>query len=390
MSHSRRRGQQQAGHPRIPVSRKAAAALRRGHPWLFREGSRTPTGEIVEILADGKVIGWGLADDGPIAVRMLGRGPAKDLRATVLDRVKRADAARLRLLPPQTDAYRVVHGAGDGLPGLVVDRYGELAVIRLYAKGWESWLDTIVEAVESLGWATSVFRRFGVSRVDGRDGGELLSGADFPEALVVEEGGMKMLVRPRVGQKTGLFLDQRTHRAQIREWSAGRVVANLFAYNGGFSVSAALGGAAHVTTVDLAPEAVEDARENFRLNGLDPDQHAFEVADVFKWKPSAPLDLLIVDPPSLTRGQRSDAAAARAYKGLHERLGPFVHRDGLLATASCTARLSLDDWRAAVAEGLADCGDWAWHHVSTEPVDHPVALAHREGRYLKFALLRRL
>ena len=372
------------------MSRKAAAALRRGHPWLFREGSRTPAGEPVAITSDGKVVAWGLADEGPIAVRVLGRGEMGDVGRTVRDRILRADGARVRLLPPETDAYRVVHGPGDGLPGLVVDRYGELAVVRLYAKAWERWLPEIVASIEALGWAGSIYRRFGVTRVDGRDGGELLAGVDFADALVVQEGGMKMLVRPRAGQKTGLFLDQRAHRAMIRGWAAGRMVANLFAYNGGFSVSAALGGAAHVTTVDLAPEAVEDARENFRLNGLDPDDHAFEVADVFKWRPQSSVDLLIVDPPSLTRGQRSDAAAARAYRGLHERLGPYVHRDGLLATASCTARLSLADWRQAVAEGLTGCGDWSWHHVSTEPVDHPVALAHREGRYLKFALLRRL
>lgn len=347
-------------------------------------------GSVVEVLEGEQVVGWGLADDGPIAVRMLGRGRATDVRKLVLDRVRRAESARVRLLPALTDAYRVVHGPGDGLPGVVVDRYGPLAVIRLYAASWEPWLDVIVEAVQALGWATVIYRRYGVARVDGREGGEVLAGGPVPESLVVQEGGIRMLVRPEVGQKTGLFLDQRAHRLQVREWSAGRVVANLFAYNGGFSVAAALGGAAHVTTVDIAPEAVEDAKENFRLNGIDPDEHTFVVADVFKWSPPAPLDFLIVDPPSLTRGQRSDAAAGRAYRGLHERLGRFVHRDGLLATSSCTARLSLDDWRAAVAEGLASTGDWAWHHVSTEPVDHPVSLAHREGRYLKFALLRHL
>lgn len=375
---------------RIAVSRKAAKALRRGHPWLFREGSRTPVGEIVEIHCEDRTVAWGLADEGPIAVRVLGRGTPGDVRQTLLDRIRRADATRARLLPPNTDAYRVIHGAGDGLPGLVVDRYGDLAVLRLYSAAWQEWLPQIVEAIEALGWPCSIYRRFGVRRVDGRDGGELLSGADFEDAFVVSEDGMKMLVRPRVGQKTGLFLDQRAHRSLIRGWSSGRMVANLFAYNGGFSVAAAMGGAAHVTTVDLAPEAVEDARENFRLNGFDPADHEFIVADVFKWKPRAAVDLLIVDPPSLTRGQRSDAAAARAYRGLHERLGPFVHRDGLVASSSCTARLSLHDWRQAIADGLYASGDWAWHHVSAEPVDHPVALAHIEARYLKFALLRRL
>jgi 23S rRNA (cytosine1962-C5)-methyltransferase len=384
------KGRADSAATRVRISRKAARALQAGHPWFFREGTRVEAGVVVELTEGERVVAWGIADDGPIAVRVLGRGSASDVRRLLQERIRRAEQARFRLLPAQTDAYRVVHGAGDGLPGLVVDRYGALAVVRLYAAGWEPWLPHIVEAVLGLGWPQTVFRRFGVSRVDGREGGEILAGPEFDEVLVVEEGGIKMQVRPRVGQKTGLFLDQRAHRLQVRDWSAGRMVANLFAYNGGFSVAAALGGAAHVTTVDIAPEAVEDAKANFRLNGLDPDDHSFVVADVFKWTPPAPVDLLIVDPPSLTRGQRSDEAAARAYRGLHERLAPFVRRDGLLATSSCTARLSLDDWRRAVATGLQGTGDWAWHHVSAEPVDHPVALAHREARYLKFALLRRL
>lgn len=377
---------------RVTLSRSAARAVTAGHPWVFREGLiDAPVGEVVELEADGRVIGWGLADEGPIAIRVLGRGapPDRPLSEVVAERIRRADAVRLRLVPPDTDAMRVVATAGDGLPGLVVDRYADLAVLRVYAKGWEPHLPHVVRAIAALPWVSRVWRRFGVQRVDGRDGGEALHGAPPPDRIVVQEHGMAMLVRPYVGQKTGLFLDQREHRALIRRWGAGRMVANLFAYTGGFSVSAALGGAARVVTVDLAPDAIEDARENFRLNGLDPAQHGFEVADVFKWTPKRAVDLLIVDPPSLARGQAAQSAARSAYKRLHGRLGGHVTRDGLLATSSCTARMSLDDWRDAVREGLAPTGDWSWHWISGEPPDHPVALHHAEGRYLKFALLRR-
>ncbi len=277
---------------------------------------------------------------------------------------------------PDTDAYRVVSGAGDGLPGVIVDRYADLAVLRVYAAAWGPYLEAIVAAIASLGWVSTVFRRYGVQRVDARSGGETLSGPEPAEALVVHEDGVAVLVRPREGQKTGLFLDQREHRGLVRRWAAGRTTVNLFAYTGGFSVCAALGGAAHVTTVDLAPEAIADARENFRLNGIDPDLHAFEVADAFAFTPRQRPDLLVVDPPSLARSKGAVSAARSAYRRLHRRCGPWVPRGGILATSSCTARLGAEVWASAVSEGLLSSGDWSWHWRSAEPADHPVAAGH--------------
>jgi len=376
---------------RTRISRKAARVLSSGHPWLIGERVQAPPGSLVELECDGRVVAWGLADQGRITARVLGRGSAPDrgLSGLIRERVTRADTVRTRLLEPGTTAFRVVSSAGDGLPDLIVDRYGELAVVRLYSAAWEPHLDAIVGAVSGLPWCTTVARRLGVSRVDGGEGLQVLHGPEPADLLVVHEGDMALPVRPYVGQKTGLFLDQRFHRHLVRGWSAGRLVANLFAYNGGFSVAAALGGAARVTTVDLAPDAVEDAKEAFRLNGLDPNDHAFEVADVFEWAPRETVDFLIVDPPALTRGRKADDAAARAYRRLHRQLGPHVPRDGLLATSSCTSRMDLGAWRQVVGDSLSQVGDWSWHHVSAEPVDHAVAVGHPEARYLKFALLRR-
>ena len=307
----------------------------------------------------------------------------------LIDRVARADRARVALIPAPTAAYRLINGAGDGLPGLIVDRYGDLCVAKVYSAAWLPHLEHLVAALARLPWVSSVYRRFGVGIVDGRQGGEVLHGQEPADAMVVNEEGMQLLVRPKVGQKTGLFLDQRAHRSLVRRWAPGRHVANLFGYTGGFSVAAALGGAARVTTVDIAPEAIEDAKETFRLNDLNPKDHAFEVADAFAWTPSGPLTLLVVDPPSLARGKKDEQAALSAYRKLHRNLGPHVSRDGLLASSSCTARLSLLEWRSAVAEGLARTGDWSWHWLSSEPEDHPTSLVHDEAHYLKFALLRR-
>lgn len=377
--------------PRFRLSHAATRSVQSGHPWVYREEPpRVPAGTVVDLL-DGKgaKIGWGLADEGPIAVRVLGRGDRVPIERVIAERIARADTFRRGWIGADTDAFRVLSGAGDGLDGLVVDRYGDIAVLRVYAGAWQPHLDTVVRAVAALPWCTTVYRRLGVERVDGRTGGEVLSGPKLPETLVISENGMRMLVRPEVGQKTGLFLDQREHRALVRRCANGRTVVNLFAYTGGFSLAAALGGAARVMTVDIAEDAIADAKENFRLNDIDPDRHVFEAADAFAWRSPGPVSLLILDPPSLARDRAAQTAARHAYRKLHRHHAGNVARDGLLATSSCTARMSSADWRSAVEEGLVSTGDWSWHWSSAEPPDHPVALGHPEGAYLKFAFLAR-
>lgn len=375
---------------RLPAS--TLKPVLRGHPWVYQDAVvRSSPGALVRLVSsEGSVVGFGLADEGDIAVRVLGRGaPPDSLKALVFERIRRADAFRLRVVDGETDAYRVVAGAGDGLPGLVIDRYADTAVVRVYGRCWEPHLGHVRDALRALGWPVRVVRKLGVARVDGGAGLEPLSGELPPDRVVVQEHGMLLWVEIEEGQKTGTFLDQREHRLLVRRWAPGRMVANLFSYTGGFSVAAALGGAAHVTTIDSAPAAIELARDNFLLNGLDPEDHAFEVADAFAWRPRSPVDLLILDPPSLARAGKSEGAARSAYRKLHRHYGGHVARDGVLVTASCTSRLPQAVWEAAVAEGLEGHGDWSWLWHSAEPPDHPTSLAHSEGRYLKLAALRR-
>jgi 23S rRNA (cytosine1962-C5)-methyltransferase len=193
-----------------------------------------------------------------------------------------------------------------------------------------------------------------------------------------------------VGQKTGLFLDQRENRRRVGELSMGRRVVNLFGYNGGFSLYAALGGAVRVETVDLAGPALEDAKENFRLNGINTKAHAFIKADVFSWEISGKAGLVICDPPSLTRNKKSDEVAIRAYRDLNARVAPMVTKTGLLATASCTARLSFAQWQGAVESGISKSGRWAWLEKAGAGPDHPYAVGHPDGEYLKFAIATKI
>ena len=378
---------------RLPLTADTIAPIARGHPWVYADGvkERAPAGTPVQLTDErGRVVAFGLADEGAIAVRVLGRH-AEDVGRLAAARIASAAGARPGLLPLQTDAYRVVNGEGDGLPGLIIDRYGPIAVVRLYTRSWEPFLDGILDAAAAIPGVSSVARRKGVAIVDGsrEPGVETLRGPPIPEVLVVQEAGLRFLVRPHIGQKTGLFLDQREHRRFAAGLARGRTMANLFGYTGGFSVHAAAAGAARVLTVDVAGPALEDAKENFRLNGMDPGRHGFLAADVFGWTPEAPLDFIICDPPNLSHDKSSDAGARNAYRDLAERCGKHVVPGGLLASSSCTARLSMERWEQAIREGLRKTGRWSWLWRAGEPPDHPTALEHPEGRYLKFAVLRR-
>ncbi len=376
----------------LELTDDTVGSVARGHPWVYGDGivgPRAPVGTPVQLKdGRGRPVAFGLADEGAIGVRVLGRHPAPLPR--ILDNAL-ADALRLRrsVIGDDTDAYRVINGSGDGLPGLVVDRYGPLLVVRVYGKCWEPWLDELTPRLQAVDGVRSVARRLGVRRVDGRDGIELLAGEPLPDSLVVQEHGLRFLVRPASGQKTGLFLDQRDNRAAIRRVARDRSVLDLFSCTGGFAVYAAAGGARRVLVADAAPEALADAAENLRLNGFDPDRHAFEKVDAFTWDPPDGLDLVVCDPPSLTHGRKADAAARRRYRDLATRYGRALRPGGLLATASCTARLSWEQWEQAVREGLRRAGRWAWLARAAEPADHPVLAEHPEARYLKFALLVR-
>jgi 23S rRNA (cytosine1962-C5)-methyltransferase len=378
---------------RLQLTADTVGPVGRGHPWVYANGveGRAETGTPVQLLDQrGRPVAWGIADEGPIAVRVLGRH-AEPVPSLLLKRIEHAVRLRQKIIRKDTNAFRLINGAGDGLPGLIIDRYDEVLVIRLYSRAWLPHMSALLDALREKAQARTILRKFGVRNVDGgKPGADLLSGEALPSRLIVRENGLLFRVRPVEGQKTGLFLDQRENRAFLGNQARDLQVTNLFAYNGGFSVYAAAGGARRVLSVDIAPAALEDAKENFRLNGLNPDSHGFLVTDVFEWKPSgAPPDLLICDPPSLSRGKRSDGAARQAYRDLATRCGGFVESQGMLATFSCTARLDTQRWMLAIREGLRRAGRWSLLWQAYEPADHPVALEHPEARYLKFGLFRR-
>jgi 23S rRNA (cytosine1962-C5)-methyltransferase len=387
---------------RLELQKGLGRHLRAGHPWVFRKAlgplPKIPPGSVVDLTEDGKFVARGYFDPhSAISVRVLTTNPKETVDAEFFRRrVARAYAARLALLDLNgTDSFRLVHGEGDGLPGVVVDLYAGHAVLKLYSAGLNPYRHLIVEALKAALPLKGVVGRDEVARDDfeeddARGSGKVLYGEPAPEVLPILERGATFLVDVYRGQKTGFFLDQRENRFLIRRLGAGRDVLNCFCFSGGFSVNAAMGGAKSVFSVDQDADAIALARENFLRNGLPAERHDFLAADVFKLLSSfkdegRTFDLVILDPPAFAKSQRAVEAARDGYASLNRQALAVLRPGGLLATASCSARVSPEMFQDAVKEAAYKAGrELALVEERYQPPDHPIRLQFKEGRYLKF------
>lgn len=381
--------------------------LRAGHPWVFRRAlevvPKLPEGSVVDLVDGGRFAGRGYYDPySAIAVRVLTTDPAERVDQAFLERrLRRAYESRQALLDLRdTDAYRLVHGEGDGLPGVVVDLYAGTAVLKLYSAGLKPFREMIVAGLRAVvPGLRGVVGRDELGRDDAdvddeRGSGQLLEGQAPPNPLVITERGVRFLVDVYAGQKTGFFLDQRENRHLVRQLSKAKSVLNCFAFSGGFSVNAALGGATSVFSVDQDADAVSLARQNFKENGVAAEKHDFLAADVFELLDSfkregRTFDVVILDPPAFAKSQKAVEAAIDGYASLNRQALAVVAKGGLLCTASCSARVSADAFWGAVREGALNAGvDLTLVEERYQPPDHPVRLQFPEGKYLKFGVLR--
>ncbi|AFE04979.1 hypothetical protein COCOR_03024 [Corallococcus coralloides DSM 2259] len=392
---------------KLELARGLGRHLRAGHPWVFRKAlehtPRIPAGSVVDLTENGKFVARGYYDPhSAIAVRVLTRDSRETVDSRfITQRVQRALAARTALIDlKDTDSYRLIHGEGDGLPGVVVDLYAGWAVMKLYSAGLTPYRPLIVEALKAgVPGLKGILGRDEVGRDDveeddGRGSGKMLWGEEAPELIPIRERGAVFLVDAWKGQKTGFFLDQRENRYLIRRLGQGRDVLNCFSFSGGFSVNAALGGANSVFSVDQDPEAIALARENFTRNGLPAAKHDFLAADVFALIQSfkeegRTFDLIILDPPAFAKSQRAVEAAVDGYASLNRQALALLRPGGLLATASCSARVTGDMFMGAVREAGFKAGvDLALVEERYQPPDHPVRLQFPEGKYLKFYVMQ--
>ena len=377
-------------------------SVRRRHPWLLasaidRADPAAGAGSLVRVVsAGGEPLGYGhYAPASRLRVRLTSFGkepPPPDL----LDQRIRAAVERRAQEPTlaDTDALRLVNAEGDGLPGLVADRYGDLVVVRITSAGMAARRAEVARALrEATGASAGLFRaddaaarREGFAPVSGACWGELTAAP-----LWIREGARRYRVDVTAGQKTGFYLDQRDARERVQQLAAGRRVLDLFAYTGGFAAAAARGGARHVTLVESSSAALALARENLAANGIALDGSELVQGDAFNFLRGGgdPYDLIVIDPPPLARSHRDVDRAARAYKDLLLFALRRAAPGAFVLSFACSHHLDPELFRKiAFAAALDACRSAQVIATLEAPADHPVSIDHLEGRYLTGLLLR--
>ena len=386
-------------------------SLRRFHPWVFSgaiaEIQGAPAeGDMVSVHAsDGTVLAYGHYQIGSIAVRVLSFDESAlhpDFWQTMLSRalsVRKACGLHLETSESvSTNCYRLVHGEGDNLPGLIIDYYDGVCVMQAHSVGMFRAKKQISDALQKVyGPSLKAVYDKSSGTAPYKAGLELIDGymyrrEDFKEnELVVLENGHKFMVNWTEGQKTGFFLDQRENRALVGSVAKGRNVLNLFCYTGGFSIYALNGGAKHVDSVDSSKKAMMMVDRNVALNGFDESVHTSLCCDAIDYVKSVPegkYDLMIVDPPAFAKHRGALKNALRAYQRLNAAAISKVAPGGFVFTYSCSQVVDKESFALAVFSAAAQCG----RKVRildrlNQPCDHSVNIYHPEGEYLKGLLL---
>jgi len=371
-------------------------ALRSGHPWIYRNHlkpkqlERLGMGDWV-CVESGKTRAFGLYDnENAIAVRLFSWHEAfSKEQLGVL--IRRAVALRETVIDSsKTNTYRLINGENDGLPGITIDRYERYAVVKSYSASIDYFLEDVAKILAKTLKLKGILHRTNANNSENRS--QVLYGGAPPPELTVQENGLKFIANLYEGQKTGLFLDQRDNRLKLSEFCKDKSVLNLFCYNAAFSVYAAKAGASITTNIDIAPEAINDARRNFSINDLDESQHEFIADDVFTrledYKTSGKkFDVVILDPPSLAKAKTNRHAASRAYQKLNKQALALVKDGGLLATSSCTSQVFPEDFKKLVTVAAQETDKTLQIlNEAGHAADHPVKLGFTEGRYLKFLI----
>jgi len=387
---------------KIVLGRGEDKRIRAGHQWIFsneiREisGERKP-GDAAEIYnAGGAFIGTGYYNPGSlIAARVMARSRV-DIDSADFYRKRITSALALRtLLYPGLETFRLVHGEGDFLPGLVVDKYGDFLSVQFLTCGMDSRKDLITGALLELLSPLGIVSRNDVSvrSLEGlEETVEILCG-ELPEHLEIGEHSLRFRVDLLHGQKTGHFLDQKDNHLLLKERSNGKKVLDCFSYSGSWGVHAAAFGAAEVTCVDISERAVALARENAALNGFDRIVKC-EEADVFERlrglkSEGKSFDVIVMDPPAFIKNRKVLKEAMKGYHTINRRAMELLSPDGYLITCSCSYHMEREMFRELLASAAQQAGrEMRLIEVRSQAPDHPVLLAMPETEYLKCFVLR--
>lgn len=373
-------------------------SILRGHPWIFSgaiaNAPDAEAGDWVEVFnAKGGFLACGHWSHGSIAIRIVSRQPIVPNQEFWFHKLKNCLALRQLMgfgTDASTNAYRLIHGEGDGLPGLICDMYGTCAVLQAHSHGMYRALPEIAGALQLLfdGTIETIYNKSRSSMHDNQlQDGWLLGDKS---GTIARENGLEFHVNWTEGQKTGFFLDQRENRLLLSKFSRGKTVLNTFSYSGGFSVYALQGGAAEVASVDVSEKAIRLAEENVALLGAVSGIHTGVVADVPDFLKNDPRqwDIVILDPPAFAKNLKKKHSAVMGYKRLNELGFQRVKPGGLLFTFSCSQVIDDELFRNTItAAGMESGRNVRILYRLSQGPDHPVNLYHPEGSYLKGLVL---
>lgn len=372
---------------KIKLVRNLRRSIMRGHPWIYKDSIVSPgpveRAQICQVFDQKDEIGWGIYDPHSVlALRILSLEKAPPSKAFFEKQFVRAYDLRRGVRSAQTNAYRLLNGEGDCLPGLVCDVYADTAVLQFDGQGPGEFWDR--ELISS--W---ILTNTSCERVIEKNRGSKEQQFERPE-MMISENGVQFKVNFEKGQKTGFFLDQRDNRQYIRHMSAGRSILNLFSYTGGFSVYAGLGGAERVASLDVSKGALTLAEENWNSNGLDARRHTSLCVDVFEYLRGngEPWDHIIVDPPSMSHSKEQKEQAVAKYIEIFAAAAKRVRAGGELSLSSCSSHIAFEDFFKIIEEALSVARRRGQIlRVSGQGSDHPFPHACPELRYLKFVHL---
>lgn len=386
---------------RIYLKRGREAPILRGHPWIFSgaiekvEGDHEDIGVADIFDAQRNWIGRGLTNrKSQIRVRVLTWKNEPIDRGFFSRRLSQALSLREKYLSATTNAYRLINGEGDFLPGLIVDRYNDFLVCQFFTAGMEMFKGEIVGALGEIIDIKGIFER-SEGKVGDEEGlGPVvggLAGQAPPDAISIVENGLKFLVDVKGGQKTGFFLDQRDNRAFLMTLARGQRMLNCFSYSGAFSVYGFSGGAKSIVTLDSSRPALELAEQNLAINGFETAEGELLKADAFTYlkELESNFDLIVLDPPSLAPRRSDVSAATGGYKFLNLHALRHLNPGGVLLTFSCSQHLTADLFQKVIFGAAVDARrKVAIVRKLGHSIDHPVSLHHPEGDYLKGLALR--
>ncbi len=387
--------------PRIILKRGREKPVLRGHPWVFsgavaKVEGEVSSGEVGEVYSkEGQFLGLGhINPRSQIIVRVLTQKKEELGEEFFGGRISRAIVLREDWLRGRTNAYRVINGEGDFLPGLIVDRYRETLVLQCLTAGMDRVKGMLTQLLAKELDPQSIYERSDVATRSEEglpESSGLLSGKEVPEWVEIEEYGCRFKVNVKKGQKTGFYLDQRENRFSLKSLSEGKKILDCFSYTGAFSVHAATGGAKELALIDSSEEALATAEEHFSLNQLEKIPHRCIRGDVFEIMRNLEpgYDTVILDPPPFAKKKGHLPSASRGYKDLNLWAFRLLNKEGLLLTFSCSHHMSWDLFQKIVFSAALDSG----RSVQLlgrmgHPYDHPINLSHPEGEYLKGLICR--